>query len=97
MRAHSLASGAGAVGAGVVCGGASDALGESSYEAVICVRGNVAGLGADCVVKTMRPDHLTTLAGLLAAAEINADPSEFQRYGSARKLYNFDIDNVDDY
>ncbi len=81
----------------VVCGDAGDALGDSIYEAVIFIRGNVAGLGADCVVKTMRPDHLTTLAGLLAAAEIDADPSEFQRYGSARKLYNFDIDNVDDY
>lgn len=81
----------------VVCGDAGDALGDSIYEAVLFVRGNVAGLGADCVEKTMRPKHLAKLNELLTAAEIDAEPSEFRRYGSARKLYNFDIDNVDDY
>ena len=78
----------------VVCGDAGDALGDSIYEAILFVRGKVASLGADCVEKEMRPEHLAKLTELLEAAEFDADPAEFQRYGSARKLYNFDIDNA---
>jgi methylamine---glutamate N-methyltransferase subunit B len=78
----------------VVCGDAGEALGDSLYEARLFVRGSVAGLGADCVEKEMRDEHRMQLSGLLAAAEIDADPAEFRRYGSARTLYNFTIDNV---
>ncbi len=78
----------------VVCGDAGEALGDSLYEARLYVRGTVAGLGADCVEKEMRDEHLTQLRALLAAADIDADPAEFRRYGSARQLYNFTIDNV---
>jgi len=81
----------------VVCGNAGDALGDSIYEAILFVRGKVAGLGADCIEKDMRPEHLAKLAELLKAAGIEADVNEFRRYGSARKLYNFDIDNIDAY
>ena len=81
----------------VVCGNAGDALGDSIYEAVMFVRGEVASLGADCIEKTMRPEHKNKLTELLIAAGIDADPTEFVRYGSARKLYNFDIDNLDEY
>ncbi len=81
----------------VVCGDAGDALGDSIYEAVLFVRGKVESLGADCIEKEMRPEHLAKLAELLQAAGIEAAPSEFRRYGSARKLYNFDIDNVGAY
>lgn len=78
----------------VVCGDAGDALGDSIYEAILFVRGKVAGLGADCVEKEMRPEHLTKLTELLKLSGIDAAPGEFRRYGSARKLYNFDIDNA---
>jgi glutamate synthase domain-containing protein 3 len=78
----------------VVCGDAGDALGDSLYEARLYVRGAVAGLGADCIEKEMRPEHLAQLRGLLVAAEIAADPADFRRYGSARQLYNFNVDNV---
>lgn len=78
----------------VVCGDAGDALGDSIYEAILFVRGKVASLGADCIEKDMRPEHLSKLAELLQAAGMDADPGEFRRYGSARKLYNFDIDNA---
>lgn len=81
-------------GALVVCGDAGDALGDSIYEARLYVRGEVAGLGADCVEKDLRPEHLAQLAGLLEAAGIDADPADFRRYGSARELYNFKIDNA---
>lgn len=78
----------------VVCGDAGDALGDSIYETQIFVRGRVKSLGADCVAKPMRAQHLTELAGLLAAAGVPADPAEFTRYGSARTLYNYHVDDA---
>ncbi len=78
----------------VVCGDAGDALGDSLYEARLFVRGSVKSLGTDCVEKEIRPEHLELLADLLTRAESDARPEEFRRYGSARKLYHFDIDNV---
>ncbi len=81
----------------VVCGDAGEALGDSIYEAILFVRGKVKNLGADCIEKEMRPEHLTKLTQLLEAAGMDYDPGEFKRYGSARKLYNFDIDNADAY
>lgn len=78
----------------VVCGDAGDALGDSLYEARLFVRGSVKSLGADCVEKDMRPEHLEILRDLLDRAGVDAKPEEFRRYGSARKLYNFDIDNA---
>jgi len=82
----------------VVLGDAGDALGDSIYEARLYVRGRVAGLGADCVEKEMRDEHLARVRELLEAAGIDdVDPAGFRRYGSARKLYNFTIDNAGAY
>jgi methylamine---glutamate N-methyltransferase subunit B len=78
----------------VVCGDAGEALGDSIYEARLYVRGSVASLGADCIEKEVRDAHLAQVAALLGAAEIDADPAEFRRYGSARQLYNFKVDNA---
>jgi methylamine---glutamate N-methyltransferase subunit B len=85
-------------GALVVCGDAGDALGDSIYEARLYVRGSVGSLGADCVEKELRQEHVTELRDLLDRAGVSdADPSEFRRYGSARALYNFDVDNAGAY
>ena len=81
----------------VVCGDAGDALGDSLYEARLFVRGSVKSLGADCVEKEMRPEHLELLADLLERAGADARPEEFRRYGSARQLYTFNIDNASSY
>ena len=82
----------------VVCGDAGDALGDSLYEARLFVRGTVRSLGADCIENEMRQEHLEILAALLEAGGVNnARPDEFRRYGSARRLYNFDIDNIGAY
>ena len=60
---------------------------------------SVKSLGADCIEKEMRPEHLALLADLLKRGEADgkAKPEEFKRYGSARKLYNFNIDNASAY
>lgn len=81
----------------VVRGNAGEALGDSIYEARIYVRGAVASLGADCVKKDMRPEHHAELAELLAAAGFTDDTSEYTRYGSARNLYHFHVDNSASY
>ena len=83
----------------VVLGDAGDALGDSIYEARLFVRGSVASLGTDCIEKEMRAEHKSHLAKLLADAGVSTDikPESFRRYGSARKLYNFHIDNLGSY
>ncbi|MDX6622165.1 MAG: methylamine---glutamate N-methyltransferase subunit, partial [Solirubrobacterales bacterium] len=79
----------------LVCGDAGEALGDSIYEARIYVRGEVTSLGADCVEKDLRDEHRQEVAELLAAAGIDdVEAGEFRRYGSARQLYNFDVDNA---
>ncbi len=81
----------------VVCGDAGDALGDSIYEARLYVRGSVKSLGADCIEKEMRPEHLAALTKLLADAGSDAEAREFRRYGSARKLYHFHVDHASSY
>ena len=81
----------------VVLGDAGEALGDSLYEAKLFIKGSVQSLGTDCVEKEMRPEHLKTLNILLAEAEADAKPEDFRRYGSARELYHFKIDNASDY
>jgi glutamate synthase domain-containing protein 3 len=81
----------------VVCGDAGDGLGDSIYETRVYVRGEVAGLGADCVEEQMADEHRAQLTELLERAEIEIDPAEFRRYGSARRLYTFQIDNAGEY
>jgi glutamate synthase domain-containing protein 3 len=78
----------------VVCGDAGDALGDSIYEARLYVRGDVVSLGADCVEKELRPEHAGELRELLQRAGVEADAGEFRRYGSARRLYNFVVDDA---
>jgi glutamate synthase domain-containing protein 3 len=79
----------------VVCGEAGDALGDSIYEARLYVAGAVAGLGADCIEKEMRAEHVDEVRELLAVSGIDdVDPASFRRYGSARQLYTFKVDNA---
>ena len=81
----------------VVLGDTGDAFGDSLYEARLFVRGAVKSLGADCVEKEMRDEHKASLRQLLDAAGADADVTEFRRYGSARKLYHFHVDNAGQY
>lgn len=82
-----------------VFGDAGEALGDSIYEARLYVRGQVKSLGSDCVEKEMRDEHKAQLYERfkLAGVEGQIDPSEFKRYGSARQLYHFHVDNAGAY
>jgi len=83
----------------VVFGDAGDSLGDSIYEARLFVRGTVKSLGADCIEKEMRDEHKSAVHDVLTRAGFNGeiDPSEFKRYGSGRKLYNFNVDHAGEY
>jgi methylamine---glutamate N-methyltransferase subunit B len=81
----------------VVCGDAGPDLGDSLYEAVLYVRGNVASLGSDCIEKPMTDGHRMKLEELLAQAGFALEADGFRRYGSARNLYNFHIDHAGSY
>jgi glutamate synthase domain-containing protein 3 len=82
----------------VVCGDAGEALGDSIYEARIYVGGSVAAVGTDCVEKPLLEEHEAELRSLLARAGLDdVDPAGFRRYGSARRLYNFHVDNAGAY
>ena len=74
----------------LVCGDAGEGFGDSLYEARLYVAGAVASLGADCVEKELRDEHLDELAGLLHAAGVGLPATGFRRYGSARRLYHFE-------
>jgi glutamate synthase domain-containing protein 3 len=79
----------------VICGDAGNALGDSIYEARIYLRGTVESLGTDCIEKEMKQEHKQELRELLNSAGFDDMSLDgFRRYGSARKLYNFDIDNA---
>jgi methylamine---glutamate N-methyltransferase subunit B len=83
----------------VVLQDAGEALGDSIYEAQLFVRGKVQSLGADCMEKPLQEAHKRELQRLLEEAGIDGtvDVGEFRRYGSARKLYHFHVDNVGSY
>lgn len=82
----------------VVLGDAGEALGDSIYEATVFVRGTVKSLGSDCIEKPMAREDKDRLAGLLRQAGIeDGSLDQFRMYGSARRLYNFHIDNIASY
>jgi len=81
----------------VVCGDAGDALGDSIYETHVYVRGRVASLGADCVEKELRSITSRNCVHCSSAPDSTTSTHGFRRYGSARRLYNFQIDNAGAY
>ena len=82
----------------VVLGDTGEALGDSIYEARIYLQGTPKSLGTDCIEKKMKDKHKEELGELLEKAGISgADLSNFKRYGSARALYNFKVDNLSSY
>lgn len=81
----------------VICGDAGDALGDSLYEAVIYVRGEVKSLGADARFEPMTQADYDAVAELLSRAGFDFDPHAFRRIASARQLYHWNADADQEY
>jgi glutamate synthase domain-containing protein 3 len=81
----------------VICGDAGDALGDSLYEAVIYVRGQVRSLGADARFEDMSEADYAIVRELLGKAGFKQDPREFKRIASARNLYHWNADANQEY
>ena len=82
----------------LICGNAGEALGDSIYETIIYMAGKPKSLGTDCVEKKITKNDIVKINSLLKVGNIKKYKAEkFKKYGSARKLYNFKIDNVSEY
>ena len=83
----------------VVCGDAGEALGDSIYEARLYVRGEVAGLGADCVEKEMRDEHVDGAARACSTRRASTTSTRASSAATAPRgeLYNFHVDNAGAY
>ncbi|HEY9906873.1 MAG TPA: hypothetical protein V6D18_04620 [Thermosynechococcaceae cyanobacterium] len=81
----------------VICGNAGDALGDSLYEAVIYVRGEIKSLGADAQIEPMSETDVATVGELLEKAEFSYDPRAFKRVASAKQLYHWNADAQQEY
>jgi methylamine---glutamate N-methyltransferase subunit B len=82
-----------------VFGDVGEAFGDSLYEAKLYARGTVASLGADCIEKPMDDEHKAELHAKFKALGLagTVDIGDFKRYGSARTLYHFHVDNAGAY
>ena len=84
----------------VVCGDAGDALGDSLYEARLYVRGAVAGLGADCIEKEMRDEHLarctTCSSARRSTTSIRRTSAATARHGSSTHSRSTTQERIDD-
>ena len=81
----------------VICGDAGDALGDSLYEAIIYVRGEVRSLGADARFEPMGVADLEAVTALLQTAGFKLPPGEFRRVASAKSLYHWNADANQEY
>ncbi|WP_009630769.1 glutamate synthase [Synechocystis sp. PCC 7509] len=81
----------------VVCGDAGDALGDSLYEAIIYVRGNIKSLGADAQIEPMLEADYLTVGELLGKANLPHHPKEFKKVASAKQLYHWNADANQEY
>jgi formylmethanofuran dehydrogenase subunit C len=81
----------------VVCGNAGENLGDSLYEAVLYVKGEVKSLGADAQFEPMTEADFTAVGELLAAAGLKHDPHTFKRIASAKQLYHWNADANQEY
>jgi len=61
------------------------------------VKGSVKSLRSDGIEKEMRAEHIQELQALLDEAGLQHKAADFKRYGSARQLYNFKVDNASAY
>ncbi len=76
----------------IVCGDVSANMGDSMYDGMIFVGGEVKSLGSDCVEGEMNEYEIRWLEQKLNNAEINSKTpaSKFKKYVAGKKLWNYD-------
>ena len=81
----------------VICGNGGDALGDSLYEAVIYIRGEVKSFGADAHEEPMSESDYAAVRDLLRKGGFSHNPRDFRRVASMRSLYNWNADANQEY
>jgi glutamate synthase domain-containing protein 3 len=81
----------------VICEDAGHGLGDSLYEAVIYVRGEIQSFGADAREEPMEESDYVTVSDLLERAGFEHHPEDFKRVASAKTLYHWNADHHQEY
>ena len=83
----------------LVCGDAGEALGDSIYEARLYVRRRRSRAWARTASRrscaTSTPPRSPSCSS--APGSTTSSPPRFRRYGSARELYNFKVDDAGEF
>jgi methylamine---glutamate N-methyltransferase subunit B len=78
----------------LIGGDAGQGLGDSLYEAVIYVAGQIASLGSDAEIQEMTDEDLLVVKELVQETGLDhIDPTRITKVVSARQLYHFSTHN----
>ena len=73
----------------IICGDVNDGLGDSMYDGVIYVGGNVASLGVDCVPGEMNDDDVEFINRKFRIYDLGT-PSDLKKFECGKVLHNYD-------
>ena len=73
----------------IICGDVNDGLGDSMYDGVIYVGGNVASLGVDCVPGEMNDDDVEFINRKFKIYDLGTPP-DLMQFECGKVLHNYD-------
>ena len=73
----------------IICGDVNDGLGDSMYDGVIYVGGNVASLGVDCVPGEMNDDDVEFINRKFKIYALGTPP-DLKKFECGKGLHNYD-------
>ena len=73
----------------IICGDVNDGLGDSMYDGVIYVGGNVASLGVDCVPGEMNDDDVEFINRKFRIYDLGTPP-DLKKFECGKVLHNYD-------
>jgi len=73
----------------IICGDVNDGLGDSMYDGVIYVGGNVASLGVDCVPGEMNDDDVEFINRKFKIYDLGTPP-DLKKFECGKVLHNYD-------
>ena len=72
-------------------------LGVTAFNSLVYIGLQSTGATNAVLLNSFIPILIAALGALLACAGVALEPGEFRRFGSARRLYHFHVDNADAY